>query len=133
MTSGPHNSSTPTQIVQNDNGTVTITFSPPTVGIYHTDVLWNNRKVHGCPLTVFVSDPTKCVAHGEGLYQARLNESACFEVTTIGAGPGKVNAHAFCGEEEIPIEVMKLIDSRHKVFLFPVSQIESNQIVCSII
>ena len=96
-------------------------------------MLWNNRKVHGCPFTVFVSDPTKCVAHGEGLYQARLNESACFEVTTIGAGPGKVNAHAFCGEEEIPIEVMKVTDSTHanEVFLFPANQIESNQIVCS--
>ena len=112
-TSGPHYSDTPTKIIQNGDGTVSITFEPPTVGVYHTDILWNGRKVYGCPFTVIVSDPGKCVAHGEGLYQARLNEAACFEVTTIGAGPGKVHGYAQCGNETIPIELDKLDENSY--------------------
>lgn len=110
---------TPTDIEQRDNGTMSVFFNPPTVGVYHTDIFWNNRKIRGCPYTVLVSDPGKCVAHGEGLYQARLNEAVNFEVTTIGAGPGKINGHVRCGNEEIPVEIAKVEDNTYKGQYYP--------------
>ena len=119
ITAGPHNSVTPTQIEQNENGTISVSFNPQTVGIYHTDIFWNNRKVHGCPYTVLVSEPGKCVAHGEGLYQARLNEAASFEVTTIGVGPGKISGHVLCHHENIPIEITKTEDNTYKGQYYP--------------
>lgn len=110
---------TPTNIEQNDDGTMSVSFTPQTVGIYNTDIFWNGRKVHGCPYTVLVSDSSKCVAHGEGLYQARLNEAACFEVTTIGAGPGNVSGRVMCRGEEIPIGVEKVEDNTYKGQYYP--------------
>lgn len=119
ITTGPHNSMTPTQVEQINDKSMSISFSPPTVGIYHTDILWNNRKVPGSPYTILVSDPGKCVAHGEGLYQARLNEAVGFEVTTIGAGPGKITGHILCGDEEIPVEIAKTEDNTYKAVYYP--------------
>ena len=118
-TTGPHHSMTPTDVIQNEDGTLKVAFCPPTVGFYHTDILWNNRKLNGCPFTVLVSDPDKCVAHGEGLYQVRLNETAWFEVTTIGAGPGKITASAECNGEDIPIEITKTEDNTYNGNYYP--------------
>ena len=119
VTTGPHNSVTPTQVEENGDGSVSIWFNPPTVGIYHTDILWNNRKVRGCPYTILVCEPGNCVAHGEGLYQARLNEEAGFEITTIGAGPGKVSGRILYGDEEIPVEIIKTEENTYKAQYYP--------------
>jgi len=119
VTTGPHNSITPTQIEQNDDGSMCIVFNPQTVGIYHTDIFWNKRKIYGSPYTIFVSDPGKCVAHGEGLYQARLNEAAGFEVTTIDAGPGKVSGYVVCRDEKIPVEIIKTEDHTYNGQYYP--------------
>ncbi len=107
-TTGPHHSDIQTEMTENDDGTLSLSFTPTTVGFYHTDILWNKRKVTGSPFSVLVSDPGKCVAHGQGLYQARLNEAACFEVSTIGVGPGTLTATADCNGEDMPIELTKV-------------------------
>eukprot|EP00794_Sanderia_malayensis_P010826 gene10826-11978_t len=119
QTIGPHNNTVLTQLIENSENVVTFAFIPPTVGLYHTDIFWNNRKLAGCPYTIVVCDPDKCVAHGEGLHQARLNEAACFDVTTIGAGPGKVTASAECNGEQLPVELKQTDADTYNASYYP--------------
>ena len=118
-TIGPRNQSIQTDVIENAIGAYSVCFVPPECGEYKTDVFWNSRKVQGSPFVIWVSDPSKCVAHGEGLYQARLNEAAHFEISTIDAGPGKIDTYAESDGGRLPVELVKTDENIYRARYYP--------------
>lgn len=69
-----------------------IRFRPTMVGSYVVNAKWTDSPISNSPFTCQVSNPAKCIANGAGISGAKLGEPVEFTVSTVGTGPGSLEA-----------------------------------------
>lgn len=77
------------------NNQFKIRFHPTVIGSYTVSVEWAGSPISNSPFTCQVSNPAKCFASGAGISGAKLGEPVEFTVSTVGTGPGSLEAVAF--------------------------------------
>lgn len=98
--------SIPVKITKLDSKLYKAMYEPSEAGIYLLNVLWDNKQVAGCPISINVlpnCDARKVTCTGEGLKGGSLNEEIKTFIDTRMAGPGELTAQcngphkvAFC-------------------------------------
>nr|WAW84877.1 filamin-like 7 [Halisarca dujardinii] len=81
-----------------------VRFEPLSVGQHQINMTWAGLPIPGGPHLCQVSDPSKCIASGPGLSGGKLNKPMAFNVSTIGAGPGHLEASVFGPEGTVSLE-----------------------------
>ena len=89
----------------------TVNYTPVESGVHEITIEWDDEHIPDSPFECAVIDPKKCIAKGEGLTRAKVNESQTFNVDTEGAGKGKLSAKVQGPHENIPVEIQELKNS----------------------
>ena len=93
------------------NSQYKIRFHPTVVGAYVTSVEWTGSPICNSPFTCQVSNPAKCIASGTGISGAKLGEPVEFAVSTVGTGPGSLEAVVYGPKgEKVQLEVEQTDD-----------------------
>jgi len=77
------------------NNQFKVRFHPSVVGSYNISVDWAGTPIRDSPYTCQVSNPAKCFASGTGISGAKVGMPVSFTVSTLGAGPGSLEAVVF--------------------------------------
>ena len=59
----------PVDVRQISRGRYNVSFIPNKLGEYNTHFIFNGEEIPNSPITTYVADPSKIVAHGDGLNQ----------------------------------------------------------------
>nr|XP_039265539.1 filamin-C-like isoform X3 [Styela clava] len=78
------------KIIDNGDGTVSISYLPTESGLHEMDILFNKEHIPGSPVQFYVDAiaPGHVTAHGPGLVTGRVNKPANFTIVTKDAGQG---------------------------------------------
>ena len=75
-------------------GKYNVTFIPNKPGEYSTHFVFNGEDIPGSPVKCLVNDPTRIVAHGDGLHQ--VTHHVISTVTDLrGGGGSREGRHSF--------------------------------------
>ena len=90
------------------NNQFKVRFHPTVVGSYVVRTEWTGSPISNSPFTCQVSDPAKCIASGTGISGAKLGEPVEFTVSTVGTGPGSLEAVVYGPKgENVQLEVQQ--------------------------
>ena len=81
-----------------------VRFEPLAIGQHQISLTWAALPIPGGPYVCQVSDPSKCIASGPGLSGGKLGKPTSFNVSTIGAGPGNLEASIFGPGGTLPLD-----------------------------
>ena len=79
------------QIINNNNGTIKVSYQPKDVGLHSLHVSYGNKEQEGSPYNFYVhaKKPGDVIAYGPGLCCGTVGQPSTFTVVTKDAGPGK--------------------------------------------
>lgn len=90
------------------NSQFKVRFHPTVVGVYVVNAEWTGCPISSSPFTCQVSNPAKCFASGTGISGAKLGEPVDFTVSTVGTGPGSLEAVVYGPKgEKVQLEVQQ--------------------------
>jgi len=93
------------------NNQFKIRFHPTVIGSYVVNAEWTGSPISNSPFTCQVSNPAKCIASGTGISAAKLGEPVPFTVSTVGTGPGSLEAVVFGPKgEKVQLELQQYDD-----------------------
>ena len=92
-----------------------VKFVPVELGAHKIVVLFHEQDVPNSPFSCEVSDPSSCIAMGEGLRTCSVGEEVEFEIDATKAGPGTLQA-TFDGTAQ-PID-FQLVSCVERVFRY---------------
>lgn len=99
------------------NSQFKIRFRPTVVGLYTVSVEWTGSPISNSPFTCQVCNPAKCIASGTGISGAKLGEPVEFTVSTVGTGPGSLEAVVYGPKgEKVQLEVQQSDDKTAYVY-----------------
>ncbi len=93
----------PVNIEAKEGGLYEVGFTPQEVGEHWIFVSWGLEEIPESPFTCKVVNPSACVAVGDGLSEGVLGKPSSFEVSTEGAGPGKLSATVYGPSEPVDL------------------------------
>ena len=79
--------------IDNGDGSCSVNYLPTEPGEYQINILFADQHIPGSPFTAFVKaafDPTKVVASGDGLEEAKVGEVSTFRVDCTRAGKAEL-------------------------------------------
>lgn len=91
-------------------------------GVYSLNVLWDNKQVAGCPVSVNVMgqcDPTKVLCTGDGLLGGILGEQIKTFIDTRRAGPGELTAQCTGPTQVASCELLDRGDGTFILYITP--------------
>ena len=84
-------------------------------------VMYDNQHIKGSPFQLMFSEPSKCLAEGEGIISAQAGTRNKFRVNTEKAGPGDltVKIKGASEEERVKPTIFKLKETQFEVSYMP--------------
>ena len=95
----------PVNVRTGTKGRYDMSFTPQQTGDYTANFTFNGESIPSSPYTVFVSDPSKIVAHGKGLYQVCTRDTSEFFIILKGAGQGDLEVRGEGPHGRFPVEI----------------------------
>ena len=97
----------------NEGGEYVVTFIPKVLGEHWIFVSWGGEDIPDSPFTCAVSNPSACIASGQGLYSSVVGKPSRFQVKTSGAGPGHLSATLYGPSKPIELTLQSNISGTY--------------------
>ncbi|RMX60911.1 hypothetical protein pdam_00003464 [Pocillopora damicornis] len=88
-------------------GRYNVSFTPNKPGEYNIHFVFNGDDIPGSPVKTIVSDPSRIVAHGDGLHQVTTDSEAEFFITLHGAGDGELKVYGEAPYGHFPVDLLQ--------------------------
>ena len=125
----PSGDAVETSIEPKGDGVFQVRFVPDVSLAHSVKVTWSDIPIPGSPFTCQVSDPSMCVARGDGLSGGILGQPSNFQVATEGAGTGNLSATVYGPSE--PVE-LTLLSRDETTFVYQYTPQQTGQYIIEI-
>ena len=108
----------PVTISESGKGHYDVEFDANDGKKYRLTVKFDNQHVNGSPFFLHLSDASVCSVRGDGVVQGIVGQENHFDVSTKGAGPGKLKVKVE-GKSQAVVVIKPKEDDEYQVTYFP--------------
>ena len=110
--------SVPVTISESGKGHYDVEFDANDGRKYRLTVKFDNQHINGSPFLLHLSDASVCLATGDGIVRGVVGQENHFDVSTKGAGPGKLKVKVE-GKSQAVVIIKPKEDDVYEVTYFP--------------